>query len=264
MPKVHGIGGKLTLLLACVFAFGGESAFAQNPAEVVGTSESPCCREPACTVFILNGAGNFFGTTDNFQSAIRRRGYPLELITYEWSHGRWRLLADQTDQAWAHAQGKIFAQSVLDHHQRNPGRPIHIVAHSAGAHVALVGLENLPPGIVKHVIFMAPSVSEHYDVRLALRAVGCQMTNYYSCRDWFYIGVVTRVVGTTDRLHAGTAGHKAFRASFGPEDAELANKLVQHPWHVRDLLRGNNGTHYGAYQVWHLEKVVIPFLLSGS
>lgn len=52
----------------------------------------------------------------------------------------------------ARRAGRALAQVLLQLHQHNPRRPVHIVAHSMGIELALEALHHLPPGAVQRVL----------------------------------------------------------------------------------------------------------------
>src|SRR5207249_1321358 len=105
----------------------------------------------------------------------------------------------------------------------------------------------------------APSVATTYDVRPALAHLNGPLDVYYSKRDWFMLGVATRLLGTTDRSHGLAAGRIGFRPlTSPPDDCELYGKLRQHPWSPDDRPLGHTGGHYGGYQPDYLRARIIP------
>jgi alpha-beta hydrolase superfamily lysophospholipase len=221
------------------------------------TLETSVVRPPIApaTVFVANGAGNYQVTSRALRNLARKDGEPLEVITFDWSHGRHRFLADQIGQAHARAQGKKLADAVTAYHAKNPDRPIYLLGHSAGTAVVMVALENLPEPIVERAILLAPSLSAHYNVQLALHAVKQSLNVFYSPHDFFYLGVATGLVGTPDRRWTATAGRTGFNQPLEPE---VQSKLIQRSWQPADRMLGNNGGHFGAYQPDYLRAHVIP------
>jgi hypothetical protein len=163
------------------------------------------------------------------------------------------------DYAWAKAQGARLAQAVSQLHAEHPEVHISLLGHSAGAAVALLAAEAAEPGAIDSVVVLAPSVSADFDVRPALSHINCTLDVFHSIRDWLYVGVTTRVVGTVDRTHRVAAGRVGFRIlSDDPCDALLYTRLRQHAWQPADRELGNNGGHYGGYQPDFLRAQVIP------
>jgi pimeloyl-ACP methyl ester carboxylesterase len=210
-------------------------------------------------VFTANGAGGWLATSNALRQALRDEGLPLRVEAFEWSHGTGRVFADQTDYAYARAEGKRLAEQVAAYRRARPTAPIFLVAHSAGCAVVLAAVEALPAGTVDRVVLMAPAISADYDLRPALRAVRCGVDVFCSRRDMFYLGIGTGLVGTADRHWSAAAGRTGFRqVGDCPEDAALYAKLRQHTWHPCQMWTGNLGGHYGAYRPGFLKAYVLP------
>ena len=219
--------------------------------------EAPVSRTPIspATVFVANGAGNYQMTTRALRNLARKDCQPLEVITFDWSHGKYRVLADQMGQEHARTQGKKLADVVAAYHAKNPDRPIYLLGHSAGTTVVLAALENMPEPIVERAILLAPSLSARYNVQQALRTVKHSLNVFYSPHDYIYLGAATYLLGTPDRRWTATAGRTGFNQPLEPE---VQSKLVQRSWQPTDRLLGNNGGHFGAYQAGYLRAHVIP------
>jgi hypothetical protein len=212
------------------------------------------------TVFVANGAGDFQMTSKALHDVLAKDGYPIEVITFNWSHGKRRVLADQTDYRHARCAGMQLAVAVKEYHEAHPDRPIYLVGHSAGAVIVLSALEHVPPDIVERGVLMAQSVSAHYDLRPALRSVKEGIHVFYSERDNFYLGFVMRFLWTSERLDTMAAGRVGFCPTVDPEDADQFKKLIQHPWQPSDRQLGNNGGHFGTYQPDFLRVSIFPLL----
>ena len=212
------------------------------------------------TVFVADGAGNYQFTTTALRAVLQKDGYPIEVLTAEWSHGNYRLFADHLDYQHARAEGKKLACAVLEYHAAHPGRPIYLVGHSAGGTVAVVALENLPPGVVDRAVLLSPALSSTYDIRPALRSVKTSVNVFYSRYDCLFLGIGTGILGTPDHRWTSPAGRAGFRVEPDLDDPTLLGKLVQRPWKPSDLELGNNGGHYGNYQPDFLRVRVIPLL----
>jgi pimeloyl-ACP methyl ester carboxylesterase len=210
------------------------------------------------TVFVTDGAGNYQMATKSLRQVLQKDGYPIDVITYEWSHGTHRIVADQIGYQHARTEGKKMARDILDYRDAHPDRPIYLVGHSAGATITMAALENLPPGVVERAILLSPALSMHYDVRPALRSVKQGMNVFYSPYDYIYLGMATCILGTPDHRWTAPAGRAGFRVEPDPEEPALLGKLVQRPWQPADRELGNNGGHYGNYQPDFLRARVIP------
>lgn len=212
------------------------------------------------TVFVAGGAGNFQAVSYSLHKVVDADAYPIEVITFDWSHGNFRMLRDHLDFPHAQCQGKKLAAAMQDYHALHPDRPIFLLAHSAGATAAFSALENLPPNIVERGVILAPAVSELYDLRPALRAVKIDLHVFHSPKDRFFLGTVTGLIGTSDGWRAPTAGRCGFIQHLDPDEPDLAAKLIQHPWHPSDGNLGNSGGHFGSYQPDFLRARVLPLL----
>ncbi len=214
-------------------------------------------------VFCAAGAGNFQTSTSYLQATVQNDGWPVQIVPFDWSHGYGRVIADQNDFRHARAEGGKLAQLIVDYHHHYPGVRIYLFAHSAGSAVVLAAVELLPPGYVDGVALLAPSVSAFYDLRPALCRVNCFIDVYHSRRDWLYLGVGSRVVGTSDNTHRVAAGRFGFRPLVDhADDVALYDKLRQIPWERGDRAAGHNGSHFGGYQPDYLRANIIPSFFS--
>ena len=120
-------------------------------------------------VFVADGAGGFHATSATLTEVLAEDRIPLAVEMVEWTHGYYRVLADQIDHGHALAEGRRLALEVAAYRQTCPGK-VYLVGHSAGSAVILAAAEALPPDSVDRIILLAPSVSMSYDLRPALRA----------------------------------------------------------------------------------------------
>ncbi|MCS7045004.1 MAG: lysophospholipase [Gemmataceae bacterium] len=212
-------------------------------------------------VFVADGAGNFKATSKALRDVLERDRLPFHVVTFEWSHGKYRVMADQLDYRHAVAQGKRLAEEVDAYAAQHPHVPIYLMGHSAGSTVVLSALEHLPPGIVERAFLLSPAVSATYDVRPALRNVNRGLHVYFSRHDWWYLGCATHVLGTTDRRYFHPAsGRTGFHVAWEPGDFALQPKLIQRPWQRIDAQAGHFGGHFGAYVPGFLKRNVVPLL----
>jgi pimeloyl-ACP methyl ester carboxylesterase len=209
----------------------------------------------------VDGAGNFQNASRALREVLHDEGSPIQVLTFDWSHGSGRIFADQIGYAYARNEGQKLAATVLAYRQKYPGRPVYLMGHSAGAMVVVAALEHLPEGAVDRVLLLSPSLSAYYDLRPALRAVCGQMYNFYSHGDWIYLGLVTRIVGTADRQWAPTSGRVGFATcAQTTDDQALLAKLQQRAWQPHDRFTGNFGGHFGNYQREFLRLHILPLL----
>lgn len=240
---------------------------------VPALTNSGCCRprgvlrppvvpvEEKSIALVADGAGNFQCSSQSLRDQATAAGYPVRVVTYEWSHGYLRLLADQLDRAHARAQGAEMAAAALAYRQRHPDRMLVLVGHSAGAGVVLSALERLPPDCVDRVVLLSPSVSSHYDLRQALQAVRERMDVFCSRDDWVYLGLVTGLLGNADGHPGPSSGRYGFFVRPHPGEEALFAKLHQRFWRPADEGLGNDGGHFGNYQAAFQGKYVLPLLV---
>lgn len=248
----------VSLVLAALVALGAAGCARPRPELVVRTG--PVAKDGV--LFVADGAGNFQATSRHVRAAVQAERLPLDVITFEWSHGNYRILADQIGYAYARAEGCRLARTIIRLRQDHPDTPIHLMGHSAGAMVVIAALESLPENTVDQAVLIASSVSSAYDIVPALRAVKGGLYNFYSPKDVGYLGVATGIVGNSDHRWGPSSGRFGFFSPPAtPDEAQLLCKLHQRPWHPFDSRLGNFGGHYGDYQPKFLRKRVLPIFL---
>ncbi len=213
-----------------------------------------------CIVYVTDGAGNFQMASKALKMVARADDYPMEVRTFEWSHGRGRIVADQVCYQYARRQGLRLADELQACRAEHPDTPIHVVAHSAGATSVLAALEAIPDGVVDRVVLLAPSVSSTYDLRPALRNVRRTLHVFHSKNDVSYLGLWTTILGNTDRKWTISSGLAGFRVLPDLLQSGTDPKLHQHAWQPSDQQLGNDGGHYGGYQPDFLRAQVMPLL----
>lgn len=223
-------------------------------------AQAPAAHRPIA-VFAADGAGDFRIASLMLRQVADEDGLPVEVYSFDWSHGYARVLADEMAFSHARDKGKHLAEQILAYHATYPSVPIYLYAHSAGCAVAIKAIEALPPGVVERVILLAPSLSARYDVVPVLERVHRGLHVFYSRQDWCFLGVCTYLLGTADRRFSCCSGRVGFIVDAAQLDPALAVKLFQHPWHAEDRALGNNGGHYGGYQPAYLRAHIMPLLM---
>jgi pimeloyl-ACP methyl ester carboxylesterase len=221
----------------------------------------PCAE--AGVVLVANGSGDFRTVSTNLERVVAEARAPLVVDTFVWSHGRGRYVTDHVDHANHLTQGRLLACRVAEYRRACPGRPVHLIGHSAGCAVVLAAAEMLPPDAVDHVVLLAPSVCVTYDLRPALRAARRGIDVYHSDEDRVVLGLGMRIVGTADGACRVAAGQCGFTPVIVcPEDVVLYGRLRQHPWDAGVAWTGHDGGHYGSNQVGFLRACILPLLVS--
>jgi len=131
-----------------------------------------------------------------------------------------------------------IAQWRMDH----PHSHIVLIAHSAGAGVAVGALSRLSGPIeVGPVILLAPSLSPDFDLRPALKHADI-IHVFYSPNDDFWQGWGPIIFGTYDGAHRDAAGRTGFSlANLSPSEKA---RVIQHPYQSEWNDLENHGGHF--------------------
>ena len=215
---------------------------------------------PHHVLIVADGAGNFQACSATVRETALADGWPLDVATFDWSHGYLRVFADQLDYTWARERGRDLAGLVRAQRQARPDLPVSLLGHSAGCAVVLAAAGELPPDTLERIVLLAPSVTSTYDVRPALRAARDGMDVFYSRADRLWLGAGAAFVGLSDDPNvARAAGRFGFEpVTIAPEDQPLYAKLRQYEWNPAMERVGNDGGHFGAYAPEHLRRFVLP------
>jgi pimeloyl-ACP methyl ester carboxylesterase len=142
-----------------------------------------------------------------------------------------------------------LAEQIQEYRAEHPGRPVHLIAHSGGAGVAVFTLEALPEEEpIDVAILLAPALSPEYNLTEALRRTRRGIVNFYSPYDVSFLTTGTTVFGATDREHGPAAGAVGFRYPLdlsGPGRALYDGRLRQVRWDPRLRRFGADGSHVG-------------------
>ncbi|CAN5211952.1 hypothetical protein BH11PLA2_BH11PLA2_02210 [soil metagenome] len=204
-------------------------------------------------VFIVDGAGDLHGCSNSLTKSFPTE---VEFVPFSWSHGYRRIVIDQTDYKYARQQGETLAESILERQKKEPGRRVVLVAHSAGAAVALAAAEKLPKQSIDRFVLLAPSVSSQYNPLTAARSCKEGIDVFYSNKDIWALGVGIKIVGTTDDRRTSSA---AGRVGFDMLKEDIA--IRQYGWMKDDAKLGHTGGHYGAYSPDYAKKYILPMML---
>lgn len=128
----------------------------------------------------------------------------------------WQSVTAAIDQ-WALERNRSKGAELADEMRRqkrlHPGVRMNIIALSAGTAIATFALERLPEDVkVENAVFLASSLSSHYDLTRSLRRVKGGLYAFYSADDPI-LSTLVPYTGTVDRRDAeeGVAGLQGFR-----------------------------------------------------
>lgn len=211
-------------------------------------------------VFVADGAGDFRACSGSLKKTAAADGLSFEVVTFVWSHGFLRNMADQTDVTHIRDRADRLAELVRKQKELRPNIPVTMVAHSAGSAVVIAAAERLPPNSVERIVLLSPSLSESYDVSRAMEATSDGIDVFVSEKDWLWLGVLVRMLGTPDDPYASrAAGRHGFVTARGD-----ASKLRLHRWTPEENKLGHDGGHFGGYQPDFLRRRVFPLLRGGK
>jgi pimeloyl-ACP methyl ester carboxylesterase len=225
----------------------------------------PCSTVSAAPslVVVVDGAGGFEASSKTLYRVVREDWAPVDVRSFRWTHGYFRIAADQMHAAHLRHEAQLLANFVLACRQANPQQPVFLFGHSAGCGLVLGAAEHLPPGTLEGIVLLAPAVYTGHDLRPALASSCRGIDVFISHRDWPCLCLGTLLAGTTDRYFTvATAGRIGFQTILdGPDDALLYAKLRHHSWDPSMRWTGHDGGHYGSYQPGFLRYFVAPLLL---
>ena len=145
-----------------------------------------------------------------------------------------------------------------------PGRPVNIIALSAGTGITTWAIQSLPAGYeVNHVVFVGSSLSRDYDLSPALRRIRGNLWNFYSTNDPI-LRYGVPVAGTVDREYAASvAGLYGFSPPTGADErvVELYRRVLRNmPWRQQYAQYGYRGRHTNSIRRAFVKAVMAPLV----
>jgi pimeloyl-ACP methyl ester carboxylesterase len=216
--------------------------------------------------YYVGGAGPFghVGTID-VPNGLRQAGYRGSVEVFAWQSVVGGTLRDQIDRSRNEEQARRLARRIQAYLRRYPGRPVNLIALSAGTGIVTWALENLPDRVhVNTVVFLASSLSRNYDLTRALRHVDNKLYCFYSADDPI-LRYAVPIAGSVDRERfspevAGLLGF-VLPPNASEETARLYDTRVQNMPYRRHYARyGYRGRHTDTTSVEFIQYVVAPLL----
>jgi pimeloyl-ACP methyl ester carboxylesterase len=238
----------LSLLLACI-------ALALAPVARAGDNSKTSHEH----LIHLPGIAGARALDRYFLAGVRDGGYSGAIEVIDWpgaEPGLKALLDRQRNEREAAKVAKRIEQLLKD----DPKLKIRLVGHSGGSGIAVWALERLPEGVqVESVVFVAPALSQRYDLSKALRRVRGKAYAFISPNDAIVLGAGTSLLGTIDGVKEEASGLRGFIKPGGADDAQYA-KLVPMDYIPGWMQFGNIGDHIGPMHETFAEKVISRIL----
>jgi pimeloyl-ACP methyl ester carboxylesterase len=168
--------------------------------------------------------------------------------------------------AWNRNQNvaAILAEHIVTLQTQQPDRPIILVGHSGGGAMAIVALEQLPPGFRVHqAILLAPDIAPTHPLAASLDRTIQGIDVFHSKLDCFILGAATASVGTIDRVWTPAAGMIGFHTPSYADEASASlysTKLRQHGYEVAMSRTGHFGGHFTCTLPEFVNRYVSPVL----
>ena len=162
------------------------------------------------------------------------------------------------------AQAAGIADFICKYQRDYPGRPVHLIGHSAGAGIALFVLENLSAtNCVESVILLAAAVSRQFNIQSLLKRTRRGIWNFFSPLDLPTVGLGTIVFGTMDRRHTISAGALGFRTvhdsiSNAVDPESIEPQLRQMRFRTTMIRSWNFGGHFGSTNAVFVQHHIAP------
>ncbi len=202
-------------------------------------------------VYVIHGVEGNSPLCANIAKGLRSGGWQgaTEIFCWGTGAGFFDWYRHLSDRGRNREQAHDLARMILRYQAAFPGRPVHLIAHSGGAGIALVAVEALPEGrYVDSVILLGAAVSPERDLRRALTRTRRGIWSFSSSFDVAFLAAGTAIFGTTDGHHGPAAGMAGFRVPefFTDQDRALyAAKLHQVPYRAEMARSGHLGSHLG-------------------
>lgn len=218
--------------------------------------------------FFVGGAGpvgTVVGTVD-VPKGLRRGGYRGAIETFGWQSTVGGTLRDQMDRERNLAQAEALAQRIVTYQQAFPGRPVNIIALSAGTGIAAWAIESLPEDArIETAIFLSSSLSRQYDLTDVLRRINNALYVFVSPKDQV-LRLMLPLTGSVDRQFGRewAAGLHGFLPPEGASDAtrRLYKARLRHAQYQRRWeYLGYTGGHTDCTRPAFVQRVLTPLLL---
>jgi pimeloyl-ACP methyl ester carboxylesterase len=252
----------LTLCLCSLFVLAGITGCATTrPGDV------PQGEEHGKLLFVggVQSVGNLVGTF-GVPRGMRAAGYRGNVEVFGWQCLLGWTLRDQIDRDRNRAEARRLAKLIEKYCAQHPGRPVDLIALSAGTGVATWALEDLPLDCrVRTVVFLGSSLSGDYDLSAALSHVSGRL-HVFSCEHDPILRFMLPMAGSVDREFftqhiLGLDGATPPPTGSPAAHALYAQHVRNHPYQDDWRQCGYYGFHEDGANADFIEKVVAPLIL---
>ncbi|MBN2445705.1 MAG: hypothetical protein JXO22_03210 [Phycisphaerae bacterium] len=219
--------------------------------------------------FYVGGAGpvGLVVGTESVPRGLRQAGYLGAIEVYGWQSWVGGTLRDQMDAYRNRREASRLADRITAYCDQHPGRPVNIIALSAGTGVVSWALAALPADVsVQSVVFLGSSLSREYDLAPSLAHVSGYLWSFYSPTDPI-LRYAVPITGSVDRefVWGGVAGLYGFAP---PEDASndvralYKERLRNLPWRQAYARAGYEGRHTDGVKAEFVAAHMYPLLIT--
>lgn len=169
----------------------------------------------------------------------------------------WNLRAETNNRGKA----KQIATRIAEYKFAHPANPVIVIGQSGGGAMALWIAESMLEGQdIDGLILLAPAISPGYMVDFALSKTRRGVLNFYSEKDWLFLGLGTSLYGTMDGRHTSSAGCVGFMTPPASARSKVYDRLYQVAWHEQMAAAGHTGGHMGSSAEGFVRHYVAPFV----
>jgi len=184
-----------------------------------------------------------------------RAGYRGAVTRSDWGRGIPLVSSFRNLASCVHheRESDALARTVIEYYGQYR-RPAVLIAQSGGCWIVVRALEKLPAEVqVDFALLLAPSISPQRDLSLAAARCRRGLATIRAPGDFFFLGLGTSLLGTSDRVHGPAAGLVGWqRPARGVID------LCWRPEWIRHGYLGNHTTSCAASFVAELVRLRWP------
>jgi pimeloyl-ACP methyl ester carboxylesterase len=200
----------------------------------------------------------------NVARGLERAEIASAIEVFDWTKGPFRLLHNSLCLRQGCPQAKSVAEKIVSYQDCYPGRPVFLIGHSGGCHLAVLALEALPPQRrVTSVILLAPGLGANYDLKVAQSRTVHGIDSFHSLLDLPISMAFSSAMTTLRGRPALSAGAVGFQTPAGLEEGDrrrYEQSVRQHAYELDMLQSGHLGGHFGWTAPKFVQRRVAPLL----